>query len=216
MMGDRDYRSLIRNAIDTIGKELELQIDPKDNKIIYLNETIQCLRRSFYDRTDKIEKDRTSFNELISGLLRKLNYGSSPAEFTIDEIKLKGQADMIVDDTVILFRSSKESPETPHSSDVLFLNACMWIYNKVDGVIIYISRDGKETSFSLTKDKKMFEEIIRRVKVLYDLLKENKTPILEPSENCTSCQYYHRCFIKKRTGKAVSLGEMFGLKKDED
>lgn len=216
MMGDRDYRNLIQNAVDSIGKEIEFQIDPKNSEIIHLNEVVQCLRRSFYNRTDREEENRAGFNELISGLLRKLNYGSSPGEFVVDEIKLKGQADMLIDDTVILFRSSKEVPEIPRSSDVLFLNACMWIYNKVDGVIIYISKDGKETSFSLTKDKRMFEEIIRRVKVLHDLLKENKTPILEPSENCASCQYYHRCFIKKRTGKAISLGEMIGLKKDED
>ena len=27
MMGDKDYRSIIKNAIDSIGKELELEID---------------------------------------------------------------------------------------------------------------------------------------------------------------------------------------------
>lgn len=216
MMGDRDYRNLIQNAITSIEKDLEIHIDSKDLKTIHLNEVVQCLRRSFYDRTDREEENRGGFNELISGLLRKLNYGSKPAEFTIDEIKLKGQADMTVDDAVILFRSSKDMLETPRSSDVLFLNACMWIYNKVDGVIIYIDGNGKETSFSLTKDKRMFEEVIRRVKVLHDLLKENKTPILEPSEDCTNCQYYQRCYIKKRMSKSVSLGEMLGLKKDED
>lgn len=216
MMGDRDYRNLIQNAIGSIGKELKIQIDPKDLNTIHLNEVVQCLRRSFYDRTDREQESRTGFSELISDLLRKLNYGSKPAEFIIDEIKLNGQADMIVDDAVILFRSSKEALETPRSSDVLFLNACMWIYNKIDGVIIYINGDRKETSFSLTKDKRMFEEVIRRVKVLHDLLKENKTPILEPSEDCSDCQYYHRCYMKKRMSKTVSLGEMLGLKKDED
>lgn len=216
MMGDRDYRSLIQNAIESIGRELEINIDPKDTKTIHLNEVVHCLRRSFYDRTNKIEENISGFNELTGGLLRKLNYGSKPVEFAIDEIKLKGQADMIMDDAIVLFRSSSKELEMPQSADALYLNACMWIYNKPDGVIIYISGDRKESSFSFTKDKHMFEEVIRRVKVLHDLLKENKTPILEPSEDCTTCQYYERCFIKKRMGKSFSLGEMLGLKKEEE
>ena len=27
MMGDRDFRSIVKNAIDSIGKELEIKID---------------------------------------------------------------------------------------------------------------------------------------------------------------------------------------------
>ena len=61
----------------------------------------------------------------------------------------------------------------------------------------------EEFTFSLTRDKKMFEEVIRRVRVLSDLLIEQKTPILEPSLNCLNCQYYQRCFISKKNLKAV-------------
>ena len=214
MMGDRDYRSLIKNSIDSIGKELEVKIDTKDIKRIYLHEVVRCLRRSYYDRTEPIDAKRTGFNELLAGLLRKLHYGVEHAEFEIDDLRLQGQADMIVDDSIILFRSATNPPENPHSSDLLFLNACMWIYNKMDGVIIYITGDRKESSFSLTRDKKMFEEIVRRVRVLADLLSEQKTPILEPSEECSSCQYYEKCYIKEKLGKAISLSELVGLNKD--
>ena len=47
MMGDKDFRSLIKNTIDTIEKELEVKIDAKDIKTIHLNEAVQCLRRSY-------------------------------------------------------------------------------------------------------------------------------------------------------------------------
>ena len=30
MMGDRDFRSIIQNAIGSIGKELEIEIDSKE------------------------------------------------------------------------------------------------------------------------------------------------------------------------------------------
>ena len=214
-MGDRDLRTIIKNAVDSIGRELEIEIDAKNIKIIHLKEVVQCLRRSYYDRVDSKEVERRGFNDLLSGLLQKLQYGSDPKEFAVDDIKLRGHADMIADNSIILFRPTNTVMETPLANDLLYLNACMWIYDKKDGVIIYITGNKEETMFSLTRDKKMFEEVIRRVRVLSDLLKEQKTPILEPSYDCTDCQYYQRCFIIKKNTKQVSLSEMLGLSKDQ-
>ncbi|MDH3277312.1 MAG: hypothetical protein OEL77_02050 [Nitrosopumilus sp.] len=214
MMGDRDFRNTIKNAVDSIGRELEIEIDADDFKTINLTEVVQCLRRSYYDRIDPKEIQRRGFNDLLSGLLRKLEYGSKSKKFKIDDVILKGQADMMVDDNIILFRPSHTTPESPHAEDLLYLNACLWIYDKTDGMIIYITSDREEFTFSLTRDKKMFEEVIRRVRVLSDLLSEQKTPILEPSHNCLDCQYYERCFIKKNTSKQLSLSEMLGLSKE--
>ncbi|MDP3779773.1 MAG: hypothetical protein Q8Q69_01090, partial [Nitrosopumilaceae archaeon] len=90
-----------------------------------------------------------------------------------------------------------------------------WIFNKIDGIIVYISGDGKEVSFSFTKDKKMFEETIRRVRVLNNLLGEKKVPILEPSEECSLCQYYERCYLKQKTGRGINIQDLFGLTKSE-
>ena len=211
MMGDRDYRKIIQSAVGSIGKELEIQIDSKDIQTIHLHEVVQCLRRSYYDRVDPQEIEQRGFNELLSGLLRKLEYGSEPKEFAVEDIKLKGQVDMVVDDTILLFRPASTELENPLANDVLYLNACMWIYDKNDGIVVYISGDREETTFSLTRNKKMFEEIIRRVRVLNDLLKEQKTPILEPSTECSECQYYERCYMKKKNSKQVSLAEMLGM-----
>jgi len=216
MMGDRSYQNIIRSAIGSIGKELEIDIDSKDIQTIHLQEVVQCLRRSYYDRVEPSEIERRGFNELLSGLLRKLEYGSESKEFAIDDIRLKGQVDMLVDDSILLFRSAIGELENPQANDVLYLNACMWIYDKVDGVIVYITGDRKETTFSLTRNKKMFEETIRRVRVLHDLLKEQKTPILEPSSDCSNCQYYERCFLKKKMSKQVSLLGILGAGKDSD
>jgi CRISPR-associated exonuclease Cas4 len=211
MMGDRDFRAIIQNALKSIGNELEIEINSEDTQTIHLHEIVRCMRRSFYDRIEPEEINQRGFNELLAGLLRKLGYGSQPSFFEINELKLQGQADMIVDDSVILFRSAHNEIEDPISSDVLFLNACLWIYEKEDGMIVYITGDRKETSFSITKNKKMFEEVIRRVKVYNNLLKEKKVPILEPSTECTQCQYYERCFLKKKNTKQLSLSEMLGL-----
>jgi CRISPR-associated exonuclease Cas4 len=213
MMGDRDFRTTIQSALSSIGKELQLDIDPKNIQTIHLQEVVQCLRRSYFDRIDPVEIERRGFNELLSGLLRKLEYGSEPKEFEIDDIKLQGQTDMIVDDAIMLFRSTQTELENPLANDVLYLNACLWIYDKTEGIVVYITGDRKETTFSLTRNKKMFEEVIRRVRVLNNLLKEEKAPILEPSTECSECQYYERCFIKRKNSKHVDIGEMLGLGK---
>lgn len=215
MMGDKDFRSIVKSAIDSIGREVEIEIDAKNIKVIHLSEAVQCLRRSYYNRIDPEEVERTGFNDLLAGLLRKLQYGSKPKEFAIGDITLSGQADMIVDDYILVFRPIDSEPETPKSSDLLFLNACMWIYDKMEGMIIYIAGNKDETTFSVTRDKKMFEEVIRRVRVLNDLLKEKKTPILEPSGECITCQYYERCFITKKNTKQLTLAEMLGLSKKD-
>jgi len=216
MMGDRDFRSIVENALDSIGKELEIDIDSSDIQTIHLHEVVQCLRRSYYDRIDPQEIQRKGFNDLLSGLLRKLQYGSDPKEFAVDDIKLKGQVDMLVDDSIFLFRGTTNELENPQANDILYLNACMWIYDKSDGIIVYITGDRKETTFSISRNKKMFEEVVRRVRVLNDLLKEQKTPILEPATECNDCQYFERCFMKKKNTKQLDLAEMlgFGNKKD--
>jgi len=214
-MGDRDFQNIVRGALGSIGKELEIEIDSKDIQTIHLHEVAQCLRRSYYDRIEPNEIERRGFNELLSGLLRKLQYGSEPKEFAVDDIKLRGQVDMIVDDSILLFRSAMGELENPQANDILYLNACMWIYDKVDGVIVYITGDRKETTFTLTRNKKMFEETIRRVRVLNDLLKEQKTPILEPSSDCSYCQYYERCFMKKKNTNQMSLLGILGMDKKD-
>ena len=216
-MGDRDYRQLIKNAIESISKDTVPKVDdPKDDKTIHLHEVVRCLRRSYFDRTDPIDVQKTSFSNMMSGLLQKMKYGGGEGEFSVEEIKLKGRADMIVDDAMFIFRSASELPEIPFSSDILYLNACLWIFNKIEGVIVYIAPDGKEGSFSVSKDKKMFEEIIRRVRVLHDLLGEKKLPILEPSNECSSCQYYEKCYIKQKIGQQITLHDLFGLKSSKN
>lgn len=215
MMGDRNFQDTIQGALDSIGRELHEEIDPNDIDTIHVQEVVQCLRRSYYDRTNPDEPVRKGFSDLLTGLLRMLQKESSPKELDMDGISLRGRADIMFDSSVMLFRSSDEEMDNPRADDVLYLNACMWIYDKSDGVIIYVTSDRKEVAFSVTRNKGMFQEVIRRARVLHDLLDEKKIPIVEPSGECSRCQYYERCFIKKRNSGQKSLAEMLGMAKDD-
>lgn len=215
-MGDRDFRTVIKNSIESVGKELDYKIDIENLDKIHLGEVTKCLRRSYYDRTDPAEPERTRFSDLIGGMFRKLDYGSISATFDLKNgASLEGQSDMIADDVVMIFRSVSEFPEDPFAKDILYLNACLWIYDKIDGIIVYIDGNGREGSFSLTKDKKMFEELVRRVQTYRTLLNDKKLPQLEPSTECTTCQYYERCFTKKKRNEKDVIHQILGMGKSD-
>ena len=215
--GDRDYKQIVRDAIDSIGEDIEFKIDAKDISTIYLQEAVKCLRRSFYDRTDPLETEQTQFNKVLGGLFRKMKSQSSIGNYDMDGgLALKGQVDMIKDDVVLIFRSIDKFPENPMPVDILYVNACMWMFEKIEGVIVYITPDGKEDSFVTNRNQKMFEEVIRRTKVFHDLLNEKKVPIIEPSTDCQDCQYYERCYIRKKEGKTITISSLFGRFGKED
>jgi len=210
-MGDRDFRTVIKNSIESVGKELDYKIDLENVNKIHVNEVTKCMRRSYYDRIDPAEPERTRFSDLLGGMFRKLDYGSIPATYDLKNgVSLEAQSDMIADDVVMIFRSVSEFPEDPFAKDILYLNACLWIYNKVDGIIVYIDGVGNEASFALTKDKKMFEELVRRVQTFRTLVSEKKVPQVEPSTECSTCQYYERCFGKKKRNERDLVQQILG------
>ena len=223
VVGDRDYKQIVRDAIDSIGEDVQLKFDTKNLNIIYLHEATKCLRRSFYDRTEPLETEQTQFNKVLGGLFRKMKSKATIGKYEMDSgLALKGQVDMIEDDVVMIFRAVNRYPENPLPADILFVNACMWMFDKIEGVVVYITPDGKEESFVTNKNQKMFEEVVRRTKVFHDLIERRNTdpkakpPIIEPSMDCLDCQYYERCYIRKKEGKQITLSSLFGKFGKED
>ena len=223
VVGDRDYKQIVREAIDSIGEDAQLKFDTKDPNTVYLHEATKCLRRSFYDRTEPLETEQTQFNKVLGGLFRKMKSKATIGTYKMDGgLALKGQVDMIEDDVVMIFRAVNRYPENPLPADILFVNACMWMFDKIEGVVVYITPDGKEESFVTNKNQKMFEEVVRRTKVFHDLIERRNTdpkakpPIIEPSMDCLDCQYYERCYIRKKEGKQITLSSLFGKFGKED
>ena len=223
VVGDRDYKQIVRDAIDSIGEDAQLKFDTKDPNIVYLHEATKCLRRSFYDRTEPLETEQTQFNKVLGGLFRKMKSKATIGTYEMDSgLALKGQVDMIEDDVVMIFRAVNRYPENPLPADILFVNACMWMFDKIEGVVVYITPDGKEESFVTNRNQKMFEEVIRRTKVFHDLIERRNTdpkakpPIIEPSMDCLDCQYYERCYIRKKEGKQITISSLFGKFGKED
>jgi CRISPR-associated exonuclease Cas4 len=214
MMGDRDYRRIITDVIEQISHDTKPETE-KDNKIIRFSEVTRCLRRSYFDRVEPLQQKGLRFSDLFRELIRKMPYGSVPGEFALDDLKLKIQADMVVDDVVIIFRPVPKLPDRLIPSDALYLNACLWILKKTEGIVLYLAENGDEVSFSLIRDNKLFEESIRRVKILNSLLEEKKVPVIEPSLECNTCQYYEKCYIKEKKAVSFSIESLLGFKDRE-
>jgi CRISPR-associated exonuclease Cas4 len=104
-------------------------------------------------------------------------------------------------------------PEIPHPRDLLYLNACLFAFNKTEGILIYIAGKGETVQFSITKNNRMFEEIIRRARILSMLLRENKVPIVEPCDLCLQCKYYERCYSRQKKPSNFSLESLLGFEK---
>jgi CRISPR-associated exonuclease Cas4 len=218
MLGSRNLHEMIENAIDDIYKNLSVKIDKTNSDRIHAIEASGCTRFAYYERKDSLPSDNAAakISSLLGNSMRH-SLSNIRGEYKIDTLALEVNADMIMADEFILrFEIVPALPEVPHPQHMLYLNACLFAFNKDEGFLIYMTEDGKMVEFSVTKNNKMFEEIVRRARVLSTLLKENRVPIVEPSNICITCKYYERCYARKKVkdeGSGFILEEIFKSKK---
>jgi CRISPR-associated exonuclease Cas4 len=214
MLGNRDVRRVIEKALDKIYEDTNQKIGKDDPDRINAIEASRCTRLSYYERKDSLPSDNTTRMSLLlmEGLRRSLN--NVRGEYKANNLILEVVADMIINNEFIVrFEVVVNLPETPHPRDLLYLNACLFAFNKSEGILIYISGEGKTLEFSVTKNNRMFEEILRRARVLSTLLKESKVPIVETSDFCLNCKYYERCYSREMKNSSFSLENLLGLEK---
>jgi CRISPR-associated exonuclease Cas4 len=214
MMGSKDLRKIITDSVnEKYIQSREITLDPNR---IHADEASRCTRLSYYERVEPINPNTNMlFQHLLSHGLRHL-FENVESEYKIDNLTLVVSADMILEEELVVrVQVSDSLPRAPKPQDLLYLNACLYAFNKAEGILIYIQADGKTSEFVVTKSNKMFEELIRKARVLTTLLKENRVPIVEPSESCITCKYYERCYIMERRESSFSIESLFGKSKNE-
>lgn len=213
MLGDIDIRRMIEKTIDKIYDDFQ-NVDKRNPDRIHALEVSRCTRLSYYERKDPLRDDKTArMSILLKDSIRR-TFNNIRGEYKVDNLILEVNADMVINEEFILrFEVVANLPEIPHPRDLLYLNACLFAFNKSDGIIMYINLEGKTIGFSVTKNNRMFEEIIRRTRVLNTLLRESKVPIVEPSDQCITCKYYQRCYYREKKTSNFSLETLLGLGK---
>jgi CRISPR-associated exonuclease Cas4 len=216
MLGDIDIRRMIEKTIDKIYDDLQ-DVDKRNPDRIHALEVSRCTRLSYYERKDPLRDDKTArMSILLKDSIRR-TFNNIRGEYKVNNLILEVNADMVINEEFILrFEVVANLPEIPHPRDLLYLNACLFAFNKSDGIIMYINLEGKTIGFSVTKNNRMFEEIIRRTRVLNTLLRESKVPIVEPSDLCLTCKYYQRCYYREKKTSNFSLETLLGLGKKEN
>jgi len=217
MLGGRDLRKTIEKNIDKLHEDLSVKIDKKNPDRIHAIEAAGCTRFAYYERRDPVPTDTASKISGLIGSAMRHSLSNARGEYKVDSLSLEVNADLVMgDEFVVRFEIVQTLPEVPHPRHLLYLNACLFAFNKDEGFLIYMTAEGKTVEFSMTKNNRMFEEIIRRARVLSTLLKDNKVPIVEPSELCLNCKYYERCYARKQVKDESSgfiLEEIFKNKK---
>jgi CRISPR-associated exonuclease Cas4 len=215
MLGDRDIKKMIEKTFDKIYTDID-QIAHKDNPdMIHAIEASRCTRLSYYERKDPIPaaNSNTKISILLKNGIRR-SFNNINAEYKVDNLTLEVNADAVINNEFIIrFELVTNLPEIPHPRDLLYLNACLFAFNKIEGILIYVTAEGKTVEFSVTKNNRMFEEIIRRARILSTLLKEKKIPIVEPCDLCLSCKYYERCYSREKKISNFSLEGLFNIGK---
>lgn len=214
MLGDRDIRRVLEKALDKIYEDINQEIGKDDPDRIHAIEASRCTRLSYYERKDSLPSDNTTRMSflLIEGIRRSFN--NIHGEYKVNNLIIEVAADMIINNEFIVrFEVVTNLPEIPHPRDLLYLNACLFAFNKSEGILIYINSEAKTIEFSVTKNNRMFEEILRRARILSTLLKESKVPIVEPCDLCLNCKYYERCYSREKKSSSFSLENLLGLEK---
>jgi CRISPR-associated exonuclease Cas4 len=217
MLGGKNLHEMIEDAIDDIYENLSIKIDKTNSDKIHAIEASSCTRLAYYERKDSLPSDNAAkVSSLLVNSVRH-SLSNTRGEYKIDTLALEVNVDMIMaNEFIVRFEIVPTLPEVPYPQHMLYLNACLFAFNKDEGFLIYMTEEGKMVEFSVTKNNRMFEEIIRRARVLSTLLKENRVPIVEPSNLCTSCKYFERCYARKKVKDESSgfiLEEIFKSKK---
>ena len=209
MLGGRNFHKLIGDELIKISKKLTLDYDSNG---IHVSEITRCTRLSYFERMDPfVDEYSNALSNISKGSLTKLLNGIT-REYKVDDLTIYATVDLMIDnDMIINFVPVSILPEYPHPNDLLYTNASMFIFDIQGGFIVYFTPEGKFVEFMVSESKRMFEQVIRRARILYLLLKEKKTPVVEPSELCFSCKYFQRCFGQQK--ESEHLLDILGIGK---
>ncbi len=209
MLGGRNFHKLIEDELIKISKKSALDYDSNG---IHVSEITRCSRLSYFERMDPfVDEYSNALSNIFKGSLTKLLNGIT-REYKVDDLTIYVTVDLMIDNEMIInFVPVSKLPEYPHPNDLLYTNASMFIFDIQGGFIVYFTPEGKFVEFSVSESKRMFEQVVRRARILYLLLKEKKTPVVEPSELCFSCKYFQRCFGQQK--ESEHLLDILGIGK---
>ena len=159
MLGETDIRRMIEKTLDKVCNDLNQITEKDDPNKIHALEASRCIRLSYYDRKDPLPlvSNAGKVSIIVKDSIRR-SFNNVQGEYKVDNLVLQVSADFVVNDEFIVrLEVVGNIPEIPHPRDLLYLNACLFAFNKFEGILMYITNEGKTAEFSVLRSNKMLE-----------------------------------------------------------
>ena len=178
---------------------------PVSDSEIYVTEVSGCLRRSFFIRRQPIPLPENLYvvfeigkglHYIIQRFLPVEACFEVPCEVDLGDFRLKGRADVVLDDVILELKSIARIREDwiPYPNHVLQLQAYLWMLDRPRGFIVYIEKSrGRIYPIEVEREASAWALIIQRARVLHHHLLNNEPPRPEPSSLCKICDYRRIC-----------------------
>ena len=178
---------------------------PVSDSEIYVTEVSGCLRRSFFIRRQPIPLPENLYvvfeigkglHYIIQRFLPVEACFEVPCELDLGDFRLKGRADVVLDDVILELKSIARIREDwiPYPNHILQLQAYLWMLDRPRGFIVYIEKSrGRIYPIEVEREASAWALIIQRARVLHHHLLNNEPPRPEPSSLCKICDYRRIC-----------------------
>ena len=190
---------------------------PRELNRISVTELVGCLRAAYFRRVRPARFTGPQVVRLFIGravhyALEKLineHLGSSRGEVKRelelniegDKVYVVGRADLIhfdEEEVIIEVKVTGQIPEEPYPEHKRQLQYYLALFGINKGVLLYIDRNGRLRTFTVTRDPRLLAEIVERARILYHALKTDKPPAPERNSSCYFCPYKWMCFKRRR------------------
>jgi len=186
---------------------------PREINRISVTELVGCLRAAYYRRIKPLKFRGPQVVRLFIGravhyALEKLineylssSHGEVKRELELNiegnKVYVVGKADLIhlgEEEVVIEVKVTGQVPEEPYPEHKKQLQYYLALFNISKGVLLYIDRNGRLRTFTVSRDPRLLAEVVERARQLYIALKHNKLPKPERSNTCYFCPYKWQCY----------------------
>jgi CRISPR-associated exonuclease Cas4 len=217
---------LLNQAIEEF---LRRKIKEREQNVFYPSELSYCLRRNYYlykkpkELTLEVLKIFESgilvhnwftnvlMNYFQKGKIKVFDY-EGKCDYVEKEFTIKGRFDDIIalelngETKLIEFKTVRNLDfiDEPKDHHFMQINFYLKFLGLDKGYIVYVDRRNLNLkSFEVFYSEEKFNELIKRARILFEHLKNNKLPFPEARTNkelswmCSYCPYYDECYEEK-------------------
>jgi CRISPR-associated exonuclease Cas4 len=195
-------------------KAWEQEKHQREPGVVYVTDLVECQLKREYEQVFPEVARADFFNPvtLVGDIVHKgvqaILQGFAEARFEVEGemlfegVRIRGRADMLLDDRVVDFKYTRSVRYIPYDHHVLQVRIYMRMFGKARGSILYVSPDGvKEVDDSINPDlsKPVTDGELR-------LLLEGRGTPAYPEWECSYCQWIYICpKVVSRGGKPSEL-----------